>query len=354
MRTHPRAGTDRFPAAAFAAAMLSCLAGGAVVAPLPALAQTATCPAQVLVGPGDTLSLIALRCGVPLAALVSANPQLPNIEQMTVGTVINIPPGFSSPLAPAPQPAPVQTPPAQTPPVVTQPAAEPYTQYTVRAGDTLSSIAQANGVALSAMLAANPNVDPRALRIGQVVFVPVGTAPAPQPAPQPAPVPSPSVAISPSSGAPGTVVTITAAGFLPASEVHVLAGYSSTSLVVVDTRTTDAMGRLSVTARVPEAARDGNTVYLTVETSEGRYRAPAAGFQVVVAAPVLSLQGTLTTDGGQCQAMRADDGAVYSLVGLLSGYVPGDRVAVEGRRIQSTVCTVGTAVEVTSIRRLAD
>jgi tetratricopeptide (TPR) repeat protein len=52
---------------------------------------------------------------------------------------------------------------------------EPHTRartYTVRQRDTISSIAAHCGVKSSAVLAANPRVDPRRLRVGQVLSLP--------------------------------------------------------------------------------------------------------------------------------------------------------------------------------------
>lgn len=44
--------------------------------------------------------------------------------------------------------------------------------YTIQAGDTFAKIAQQKGVSLQALLDANPGVDARRLRIGQVVVLP--------------------------------------------------------------------------------------------------------------------------------------------------------------------------------------
>jgi LysM repeat protein len=44
--------------------------------------------------------------------------------------------------------------------------------YLVKAGDTLSSIAAAQGVPLPALLAANPTVVPQNLQIGQTLVLP--------------------------------------------------------------------------------------------------------------------------------------------------------------------------------------
>ena len=44
--------------------------------------------------------------------------------------------------------------------------------YRIQSGDTLSAIAKRFGVSLSALLAANPTVNPRALQIGQRIVIP--------------------------------------------------------------------------------------------------------------------------------------------------------------------------------------
>jgi len=47
--------------------------------------------------------------------------------------------------------------------------------HTVQAGDTAAAIARRYNVRLSALLAANPTLDPRRMRVGQTVNVPVGS-----------------------------------------------------------------------------------------------------------------------------------------------------------------------------------
>lgn len=59
----------------------------------------------------------------------------------------------------------------QPPPV--QQAQQQYLKHTVQAGDTMAGIAKKYGVNLNSLLAANPGVDPRRIKIGQVINVPV-------------------------------------------------------------------------------------------------------------------------------------------------------------------------------------
>lgn len=69
--------------------------------------------------------------------------------------------------------------------------------HTVKSGETLSKIANANGITLDQLLEANPKfkANPNRLRVGDVLNIPNGddatqpTPPAPQPEPQPEPPP---------------------------------------------------------------------------------------------------------------------------------------------------------------------
>lgn len=49
--------------------------------------------------------------------------------------------------------------------------------YTVKAGDTLFSIAQSHGTTLEKLQAANPGVDPKKLQVGQVLKLPSSGSP---------------------------------------------------------------------------------------------------------------------------------------------------------------------------------
>ncbi|HEU6448343.1 MAG TPA: LysM peptidoglycan-binding domain-containing protein [Verrucomicrobiae bacterium] len=71
---------------------------------------------------------------------------------------------------PVTQPSPVVT----VPPVETQPIAAAGTEYVVVRGDTLGKIAKAHGVSVKALEAANPNVVPTKLKVGQKLTIPAG------------------------------------------------------------------------------------------------------------------------------------------------------------------------------------
>jgi len=111
---------------------------------------------------GDTFYSIARRYNVSLDALLNANPNV-NPDALYIGQVICIP-------------GPTPPPPPQTCPIGTTP-------YIIRAGDTFYSIARRYNVSVDALIAANPNVNPDNLMIGQQICIPVGTPPTPPPPP---------------------------------------------------------------------------------------------------------------------------------------------------------------------------
>ncbi len=98
---------------------------------------------------GDTLYAISRFYNVSLDDLIEANPNI-EPELITPGQVICIPP-------PAP--------PANCP--------TGATAYAVQKGDSFYSIAKRNKMHLSALLKANPNVNPDALLVGQSICIPV-------------------------------------------------------------------------------------------------------------------------------------------------------------------------------------
>src|SRR5690554_1627877 len=113
---------------------------------------------------GDTFYSIAMRYNITVNDIIRANPWV-NPYCLRVGQVICLP------IPPAPQPCPAGTRP-----------------YTVQRGDTFFSIARRYNITVAELTAANPGVNPDALRVGQVICVPqVSTQPPMPPAPGPCP-----------------------------------------------------------------------------------------------------------------------------------------------------------------------
>lgn len=117
--------------------------------------QQVACPGGTLytIRPGDSYFGLAQRFNTTIAALIAANPGV-DPQNLRLGQQICIP------VAPTPGPCPGGF------------------SYTIVTGDTFFSIARRFGIAVPALAAANPGVDPNALQIGQQICVP---APAPPP-----------------------------------------------------------------------------------------------------------------------------------------------------------------------------
>ncbi|MEV7661761.1 LysM peptidoglycan-binding domain-containing protein [Paenarthrobacter sp. NPDC089316] len=144
------------------------LTGTATTAPAPSApaASGSTSSATVyIVVPGDTLGGIAAKHGVPLSSIFSWN-NLNGSSIIYPGQKIKVSGSApSTPAAPAPTPAPA---PAPAPLASTG-------SYTIKAGDTLSSIASRLGVSLSALMSANNLTASTVIYPGQKLTIPGGS-----------------------------------------------------------------------------------------------------------------------------------------------------------------------------------
>ncbi|ADU50728.1 Peptidoglycan-binding lysin domain [Thermaerobacter marianensis DSM 12885] len=100
----------------------------------------------VVVQPGDSLHAIGQRFHVPVEAMIAANPQLADPDVIQPGQIVCVPrsPGRCDGI-----------------------------QYVVQPGDTLFQIARRFGIDLQDLIAANPQVaNPDRIRPGEVICVP--------------------------------------------------------------------------------------------------------------------------------------------------------------------------------------
>lgn len=63
----------------------------------------------------------------------------------------------------------------------------------------------------------------------------------------------------------------------------------------------------------------------------------------------LIITGRLTDEGVECQALRSDDGQLYTLVGDLGGLKADARVRASGQRLEISYCQQGTTIRVSNI-----
>jgi LysM repeat protein len=133
------------------------------LSPAPATGKTGT--AAYPVKKGDSLERIAKKHGVSEADLLAANPGLTD-KNLKAGASINLP---GQAVKPARKPAPPLQP-------------GEYFEYTVKEGEILSKVANANGARIRDVINANPDIDPDNVRPGTVLRIP-NKKDAPQPTP---------------------------------------------------------------------------------------------------------------------------------------------------------------------------
>ena len=142
--------------------------------PPPTATPTATAtptptPPQVLiyvVEPGDTLSAIAKRFSTTVQAIREANGMTGDF--LRAGQELRVPLPSPTPLPPGVAPTSTPTP----PPTPRGPLVRGSVVHVVRWRETLASIAQQYDVTVSEILAANPNLEPERLRVGQELVIP--------------------------------------------------------------------------------------------------------------------------------------------------------------------------------------
>ena len=63
----------------------------------------------------------------------------------------------------------------------------------------------------------------------------------------------------------------------------------------------------------------------------------------------VTIAGRLTSEGVECQALRGDDGQLYTLLGDIGTLSVETRVSVTGERVEFSTCQQGITIRVQSI-----
>ncbi|WP_211746297.1 LysM peptidoglycan-binding domain-containing protein [Paenibacillus sp. Marseille-Q4541] len=107
-----------------------------------------------IVKEGDTLYFLSKKYNVSLEKIISANPEIANPNQLSIGMKVKIP----------------------SVPVTNLPGESILHQHKVVQGDSLWKLSKAWGVSLHDMIAANPQLkNPNALMVGETVYIPSGS-----------------------------------------------------------------------------------------------------------------------------------------------------------------------------------
>jgi len=235
------------------------LASGAGVSIALAVATVATSASVAhadepyVVRQGDTVSQIASRSGVSVAAIAHASA-LADASHIQVGQLLTIPTGPRTTAAPA-----------------ALPAATATTSYTVVGGDTVSHIAAKYSTTVAAIVAAN-GLDARAfIRIGQVLTIPTsGTPTASTPTEGTTTAGSTTARGDDTSTTPADVATTTYTVVSGDTVSHIAARYSTTVATIAAANRLDARAfiRIGQVLTIPTAGT--TTVTLVGNTFAGR------------------------------------------------------------------------------------
>jgi len=157
--------------------------------------------------------------------------------------------------------------------------------------------------------------------------------------------------------APGQDLEVSAAGFPAGAEVVIGAGPVESEYEVLARSEVAGDGSVRAQVTIPPRARPGRTWVVVVEVP-GRGGARAVSGELRIVEPddagrsEVTVTGRLTDEGVECQALRGDDGGLYTLTGELGGAVVGDRVRVSGVPAEMSFCMQGTTLDVVGIERL--
>jgi LysM repeat protein len=143
----------------------------------------------------------------PKPDTTTASTDTSNVPPVTAAGISNAVANPQQPASQQPQVTQAPLPPAQPlPPATVTPAAPPAatgaSEYVIASGDTLGAIAHKNGLALKALMDANPGINPKKLHIGQKVQIPAGASSVASAA-------SPGAAAPDMAAAPGDATTYT-------------------------------------------------------------------------------------------------------------------------------------------------
>ena len=239
----------------------------------PTCAQTEeqNCGSFYTVEPGDTLSEIALLCGVSYSALLEANPDIDNPQLIYPGQVILVPSGSDSN--------------GETPIPVTG-----GSLYIVKPGDTLERVASRFQVSTQALLDANPwlrqfdRVYP-----GMRLTLPRGA------------VQVPTLSITPTVGHSNTTVTLAATGFPGSTAVLIGFGRMAGPYYQIGQETTDENGAVVREFNIPDWADEvrGDYVFVVQNRNNPNVRAISNFFNLTntqVEEPVIPDTGEPTVE----------------------------------------------------------
>lgn len=235
------------------------------------------CESRVSLKYGETLSDIAEFCDVSIASILAVNPQIRNQNRVSVAETILIPSARANIYAdnqlddrygniryPANS--------VRKDAIVRDRGRD---HYVVRRGDTLAAIAQRYEVSLNDIARLNPNLQPRRLAVGELVYLPENASNASNKGASARHAAlhnneSPIISITPAHGPRNGEIRLVGDNFRRGEEVFILYGDSHDSLVRIRTIECDDAGRIDERVSLPDTYGRDNA-YFAVQRGTDTY-----------------------------------------------------------------------------------
>ena len=173
----------------------------------------------------------------------------------------------------------------------------------------------------------------------------------------PAPPPGngmPELAMSPTSGPPGTEVRVAMGNLIISSRVELAFGGLGAHEMVANGNA-DRNGDFEATVRVPAGTPPGVAYFFLVDAESAAPVSAPAAFTVTggaAAAGAVTVTARITDEGVECTAARDGAGKLYTLTGVDDIPEAGTNVVIEGTVAEMSTCQQGTTIAVTSLRAL--
>ena len=284
------------------------------------------CGASYEVQAGDTLYGISQSCRVTLARIMDLNPALGDPRDIAVGTELRLETEAGGGAGVGGQ--------------------APAEGYRVEPGDTLFSVAAGLGVSVIELINENPEVDPLALAVGEVLDVPGDE-------------PGAAISIAPQSGPPGSAVTVEARNLRPNDWVTIGVGPKASEWSSLREVETGPDGALAAEVAVPDWTDPRQRLIFVVDTDRG-ITLKSDVFDVTAREAGdgdegddrLALEGRVHR-GAECYTLTTPDGDTWSMVSDSIPFTVGEYVEVTGRQADMSFCMAGTGtIEVGSIEEV--
>ena len=157
----------------------------------------------------------------------------------------------------------------------------------------------------------------------------------------------------PTSGPPGTSVTVRSQSLPALTPIYLGIGAARSSFEVLSELVTDERGELERVVVIPSWATADRSHYFVLVDVYFRPLAVSRPFHVTNPDGTIVRRGRITGEGVTCLALREDteDQELYTLAGAVDGLAVGEQVVVTGRIAEVSVCMQGTTITTDRIER---